>query len=192
MEVEADNRNTLLKKASVLFSERGYDAVSVSEIVDAAMVTKPTLYHYFGSKRGLLDALIAERGKPFLLAGEAGRGTGADVGMGLERISFALLRASRDDPVFARLRLSLSFGPPSSEACLAAGAFNLALREALERFFLEAEERHGNMRGRSRAYATSFLGTLDAYIASELRGDLALGEAELRRILHQFMHGIFS
>ncbi len=192
MDIEADNRNTLLKKASVLFSERGYDAVSVSEIVDAALVTKPTLYHYFGSKRGLLDALIAERGEPFLLAVKAGRGTGADVGLGLERISLALLRASRDDPVFARLRLSLSFGPPSSEACLAAGAFNRALREALEGFFLEAEESHGNMRGRSRAYARSFLGTLDAYIASELGGDLSLGEGELRRILHQFMHGIFS
>ncbi len=192
MELEADNRNTLLRKASLLFAERGYDAVSVSEIVEAAKVTKPTLYHYFGAKRGLLDALIAERGEPFLRAAKAGMGSAADVGLGLERISFALLQASRDDPVFARLRLSLSFGPPSSEACLAAGTFNLALREALEGFFREAEERHGNMRGRSKAYAASFLGTLDAYIASELRGDLSLGEAELRRILHQFMHGIFS
>ena len=34
------------------------------EIVDAAGVTKPTLYHYFGSKRGLLAALLALRPEP--------------------------------------------------------------------------------------------------------------------------------
>jgi len=56
-----DNRSTILARALELWSERGYDAVGVQEIVDAAGITKPTLYHYFGSKRGLLDCLIEER-----------------------------------------------------------------------------------------------------------------------------------
>ena len=41
------------------FYEKGYDAIGVQEIADAAGVTKPTLYHYFGSKYGLLQAVIS-------------------------------------------------------------------------------------------------------------------------------------
>lgn len=55
-----DNRSNILSCALELFASRGYDAVGVQEIVDAAGITKPTLYHYFGSKRGLLDALLKE------------------------------------------------------------------------------------------------------------------------------------
>jgi AcrR family transcriptional regulator len=40
-----------------LFTERGYDAVSAEEIVRAAGVTRGALYHHFGGKRGLLEAV---------------------------------------------------------------------------------------------------------------------------------------
>jgi len=53
-----DNRQRLIDCALYLFSQRGYDAVAVREIVEAAGVTKPTLYHYFNSKRGLLEAVL--------------------------------------------------------------------------------------------------------------------------------------
>ena len=50
-----DNRQAILDSALTLFYEKGYDAVGVQQIVDAAGVTKPTLYYYFGSKQGLLS-----------------------------------------------------------------------------------------------------------------------------------------
>ena len=40
-----------------LFTERGYDAVSAEEIVRAAGVTLGALYHHFGGKRDLLEAV---------------------------------------------------------------------------------------------------------------------------------------
>lgn len=49
-----------MRQASSLFASRGYDAVSVREIVEAAGVTKPSLYYYFNSKEGLARALIDE------------------------------------------------------------------------------------------------------------------------------------
>jgi TetR/AcrR family transcriptional regulator len=61
-----DNRNNLLDHALNLFAERGYEAVGVQEVVETAGVTKPTLYHFFANKRGLLDALL-ERGCSKLL-----------------------------------------------------------------------------------------------------------------------------
>ena len=48
-----ENREKLLSCALDLFYARGYDAVGIQEIVDAAGVTKPTMYYYFGSKKGL-------------------------------------------------------------------------------------------------------------------------------------------
>src|SRR5437868_11775036 len=44
--------------AARLFAARGYDATPVRAIVEAAGVTKPTLYYYFGSKEGLAQALF--------------------------------------------------------------------------------------------------------------------------------------
>src|SRR6266540_3243600 len=55
-----DNRSKILTNAIKLFSLRGFDAVGVQEIADAVGVKKPTLYHYFGSKSGLLKAILDE------------------------------------------------------------------------------------------------------------------------------------
>jgi AcrR family transcriptional regulator len=62
---EADTRSAILREAAELFAARGYDAVSVREIVQAAGVTKPALYYHFGSKEGVASTLIAE----FMAAG---------------------------------------------------------------------------------------------------------------------------
>ena len=52
-----DNKTKILKNAVKLFSEKGYDAVGIQELVSINKVTKPTLYYYFGSKEGLLKEI---------------------------------------------------------------------------------------------------------------------------------------
>ncbi|WP_017580969.1 TetR/AcrR family transcriptional regulator [Nocardiopsis valliformis] len=44
----------LLRAATRLFAERGFESTSVQEVVAAAGVTKGAMYHYFGSKDDLL------------------------------------------------------------------------------------------------------------------------------------------
>jgi AcrR family transcriptional regulator len=46
-------REQILETAQRLFEERGYDAVSISEVATAAKVTRGLVHHYFGSKREL-------------------------------------------------------------------------------------------------------------------------------------------
>ncbi len=48
----------ILLKALTLFSSKGYEATSVREICEAAGITKPTLYHFYGSKEGVYHALV--------------------------------------------------------------------------------------------------------------------------------------
>lgn len=52
------SQDRILNQALELFSSKGYDATSVREICAAAGITKPTLYHFYGSKEGVYRALI--------------------------------------------------------------------------------------------------------------------------------------
>jgi AcrR family transcriptional regulator len=53
-------RERLLAAAVRLFAANGYAATSVRDIVRAAGVTAPVLYHHFGSKEGLFLAIVRE------------------------------------------------------------------------------------------------------------------------------------
>ncbi len=54
-----DVQRRLLSAATRLFAEQGFDRTSVSQIVEAAGVTKGAMYHYFRSKDDLLYEIYA-------------------------------------------------------------------------------------------------------------------------------------
>jgi AcrR family transcriptional regulator len=53
-----DAKERILSAASQLFSQKGFDAASVSEIAKTANVTKALIYYYFKSKEEILDQLV--------------------------------------------------------------------------------------------------------------------------------------
>ncbi len=55
---ESDTRERLIRAAMNLFHARGYNAVGVNEICEAANVKKGSLYHFFAGKRDLALAAI--------------------------------------------------------------------------------------------------------------------------------------
>jgi AcrR family transcriptional regulator len=57
--VRGDVQARLLSEAVRLFSAKGFDGVSVDEIVAAAGVNKRMVYHYFGSKEGIYRAALS-------------------------------------------------------------------------------------------------------------------------------------
>jgi AcrR family transcriptional regulator len=105
----------IARSAAKLFAERGYDATSVREIVEAAGVAKPTLYYYFKSKEGLAQALLTHPLSGLVAALRQLVTTEEDPIRCMQKVLEAHYTFCRDDPDRARFIYSLFFGPLRSE-----------------------------------------------------------------------------
>jgi AcrR family transcriptional regulator len=56
-------RQRIIETAWDLFYRQGYNATGISQIIDNAGITRPTLYNYFDSKEALCVAYIEERNR---------------------------------------------------------------------------------------------------------------------------------
>jgi len=192
MHSESDNRSKLISCALSLFVERGYDAVGVQEIVEAAGVTKPTLYHYFGSKLGLLEALAGERMEALLTKLRWASDYQHDLPKTLNEVAKVYFDFAGEQALLMRLNMALWLGPLHSEARKVTVGFNERQYALLEDLFKKAAQDHGNMKGRHQAYAVTFLGMLNNYINLSLNGYTKLDDKLRYQAVHQFMHGIYS
>lgn len=187
-----NNQNKILEEALKLFSARGYDAVGTQEICEAAGVTKPTLYHYFISKRGLLQALLEHGFAPLQTELMASATYARDLTLSLEKVIRTYFDFTKAYPRFYRLQLSMAFAPTQSDSFQAADPFNKIQLRLLEKLFDEASQDHGNMSSKAAAFAATFLGMINTYISLALEQQVNLNDDLVYQAQHQFMHGIFS
>ncbi|MEH6751630.1 MAG: helix-turn-helix domain-containing protein, partial [Paracoccaceae bacterium] len=57
---KAQRRDRIIAAARALFAERGVDATTITDIAEACEISAPTVFNYFGSKDGILIAIIDE------------------------------------------------------------------------------------------------------------------------------------
>jgi AcrR family transcriptional regulator len=106
-----DTEERLLDHALTLFAEKGYEAASVREIIEATGVTRPVLYYYCSSKEDLFKRLVHWKHD------EAYRELGKNVGetKGCANRLRAIMRGSfvfcATDPRVPRLMFQTHFGP---------------------------------------------------------------------------------
>jgi AcrR family transcriptional regulator len=187
-----DSRAGLLQAALTLFASRGYDGVGVQEVAEAAGVAKPTLYHFFGSKQGLLEELFDEYAARLDASLEQAAHYTGDLPLTLDRVVACYIDFATREPLFYRLELALCFAPRESDAHRAAVQHYERRHAILEDLFLKAVKQHGNMRGRHRRYAVTLVGMINSYIALQLNERLVITDRIRRDIVHQFGHGIYS
>jgi len=53
-----ERKNEILNVAEQLFAEKGFDNASTNDIIKRIGIARGTLYHHFGSKEEILDALV--------------------------------------------------------------------------------------------------------------------------------------
>ncbi|HEX2866759.1 MAG TPA: TetR/AcrR family transcriptional regulator [Ignavibacteriales bacterium] len=187
-----DNRSNILSVALRLFSRLGYEAVGVQEIVEEAGITKPTLYHYFGSKRGLLDALLEENFTSLMEDVRKAADYQGDLPMTLQKVVETFFSFVKNNKEFYRMQLAMCFSGPGSETLEACSGYNKEILRILESMFMRAAKDHGNMKGRHRRYAFTFLGIINNYITLFLGSHIKLDTQEIFQAVHQFSHGIYS
>ena len=59
----AERKLQLIEVAEKVFGEHGYQATTVDDVARQAGVTKPVIYDHFGSKEGLLSAVVRRLGE---------------------------------------------------------------------------------------------------------------------------------
>jgi AcrR family transcriptional regulator len=64
----ARSREVVLDAAERLMAEQGYDAATVAAIVEQAGIPPSSIYHYFGSKEGVLLAVMQRGANRFFAA----------------------------------------------------------------------------------------------------------------------------
>ena len=57
---KGNTKDQILEVALDLFSVRGYEATSISQIADAVGLRKASLYSHFANKQDILDTLVEE------------------------------------------------------------------------------------------------------------------------------------
>lgn len=62
---QEDTKNLIIQKALDLFSERGYDAVSVDQIAKEVGIKAPYLYNHYPSKQAIFDAIFEDVAKSY-------------------------------------------------------------------------------------------------------------------------------
>jgi AcrR family transcriptional regulator len=104
----------ILQTALQLFSEKGYDATSVREICEAAGITKPTLYHFYGSKEGVYRKLVHGTFEQYRQGVKERVEAPATLDERLRSLARGHFEYTREHPSLVRFLLGLIHHPPSS------------------------------------------------------------------------------
>ncbi|NDL68772.1 TetR/AcrR family transcriptional regulator [Anaerotalea alkaliphila] len=199
MSRQTNSKNSILESALQLFSERGYDAVGVAEIVRAAGITKPTLYHFFQSKEGVFKAILEEgygRLHRVLRQAAAYVPHPATYEEDVQPVLLATVRAyfrfAEENPSFYRMALSLFLAPQTESTGRLAQPYEAEQYGIMKGLFEDIAAFHTNLRGKEASLAISLMALANARIALWYRGQGSLDGEAARNMVHQFMHGIFS
>jgi AcrR family transcriptional regulator len=127
---DRDTRERIIRTAARLLSEAGGEPVSTRAVCAAAGIGAPTLYHHFGDKKGLFDAVAAYGFERYVATKRAQVGTGDPV-EDLRRGWDVHVEYGRTNPEF----YSLMYGQPgtTSPAAEEAHAILIELVDAIAR-----------------------------------------------------------
>ncbi len=169
------SNSRILTKALELFSEKGYDATSVREICEAAGVTKPTLYHFDGSKEGVYRAIVEgalDRFRGEMLRSLSGPGLLRER---LVRMARTYIESTAREPELARFIMALIHMSPRSAPATDFVGFYESILEELART-VDAAVAGGEIgTGPTQVRMLVFMGAL----GEAMHGHLLVGRPEL-------------
>src|ERR1700746_2334272 len=68
LETVKERRERIVRAAAPLFLKKGYDNVSIDEIIGVVGGSKATLYSWFGGREGLFEAVVRQECRDVVMA----------------------------------------------------------------------------------------------------------------------------
>lgn len=162
MQESEARRREILEAAGQEFVQKGFQAATTAAIATRARASKRDLYRLFGSKEGILEALITERSAPMTVFASLGPGAGLPEFLAaLADFGRRFLPDFLDGPKTALYRTAIAEAPRStklSEAVMASGAG--PVRAAFGAFMSEAVKAGIVAAGDAELVAMSFMDVL--------------------------------
>ncbi len=177
------------RTAARLFAAHGYDATSVREVVEAAGVTKPTLYYHFGSKQGLAEALLTRPMTEFVARLRALVESGPEPGELLRRTFAEHMAFLHDEPDRARFFYAICFGANCSTLKVEICEFGESIQREMIACARYAAGQGLIDPGRVEAFAEVFRGMVIMASLDFLFGGREPDSALPDRIIHDLLRG---
>jgi TetR/AcrR family transcriptional regulator len=185
-----DNKYNLIEVALNLFDDKGYQGVGIQEICEKAGVTKPTLYHYFGSKLGLLTAIFETKLKEDIKIFEEAARYNGDFRYSIQKLTFALANCYLKETRTYHLLFSYILNSRENEDYSVALKYLNRIHKIVLNLFISSKDQNGNMNGRELQFAYSYLAVLIDYLNRHGMDDN--NESDIYSLVHQFQFGINS
>jgi AcrR family transcriptional regulator len=184
-----DAAREILRAAARFFADRGFDATSVREIVEAAGVTKPTLYYHFGSKEGLAQALLSRPLRQLLVElRDIVERSGDPVEVLVAQVE-AHFDFCREEPDRARFVYALFFGPNTPGLSSQVASYGKQMTELLNETTLRLARAGVIAEERSRRCAAAVQGLITIYTADYLYQSANLEAGLARRLVEDVLLG---
>ena len=171
--------NEVLDAALQLFADKGFASTSVREIVLKAGLTKPALYYHFGSKEGLLRAILEEGLAEFEARVHENVDTAVDARDALVKFMETCFEVASRKPEIASLIYQVIFGPEGSSPGI--DVSDITRRNtALMMYVIERAVREGLIQETNAEQALLLLsGLLNIHLMAYLKGHLKQLDPEM-------------
>lgn len=181
----------LLGAAIQLFTERGYTATSVREIVERAGVTKPALYYRFASKESLYLAILNDLARYADEVIARSRPARGPVRERLEKFLVGMFEAFEEKKASVRLINAVFWGPAQGAPPFDFRTFHdkllVVMREIVAEGIATGELRAADPADMTLALMGVLSFTMDLTLA---RPELGVGKDGLRRALDLLFAGL--
>ncbi len=189
--VNGSARQRLLEGAADLFTQKGYAAATVREIVAAAGVTKPVLYYYFRNKEGIYLELM--RGAFSKLDGLLQTSL-TDQGSAAQKLATLCDRVYSlfmENVKVARVMYAIYYGPKQGAPFFDFDAYHVNFIEAIRRLVEEGIRTGEFRKGKPEDMAWAIIGTINVAMEVHLgHAEVELGRAGLARVLKLILTGM--
>jgi AcrR family transcriptional regulator len=186
-------RTRLLRSGVQVFNRKGYGAASVREIVELAGVTKPALYYHFGSKEGLLRAVLQDASQQFAAA--MARST-ARPGTTRERLAAMcedLYGLFEQNVPVIRVAHAIALGPTEVVPNFDFTVFERAMVAGLEQIIQQGQASGEVSPGAPQDVALAIMGVISQIAGRKLHPlPSPTGVTELRGVLKVVFDGVFK